>query len=450
MDDGTPPLLERVSGALSADIDPEHLESYDFAEGIMPAFPLLHSLFYGSDLDTCFKMMVLFEVSRMTGRFSIERVRSYTPFLDRARVDGIVRSLKEGGWLELRASDNTYTLSTLGLHLIALLHAADLKGLSPTNVLSRAAQNAQFRTTLDGASGVTTYLLDQLLVVLEKQIEEARAILQHGRPYRMIAWSRRKHHHQMETIREVLGTIEAHTDESSHHFAKVVRLHDAMQEIISLHTGINTRLRDWNLERLYASDAGYSIAQLCESVLGMEESTQLERLVTDGTIQAPTPAPSLTTDEIRVRFQGARRKLKSQREQFEYSPPAPPLTGQWRVAEVDPTAILVARWTELLADRGPGDPPLELEEWIERQSFAGTVYELTLLCRLAHRDRRIPLADGRQVELIVYDDLARQVTPEQLLGALETAGVLRRLDTGLFTRVTLSVIESPSLVVSHG
>jgi hypothetical protein len=436
-------LSEQVSRALVADVAPEHLESYNFSVGILPAFKLLHSLFYGDPVDTCLKLMVLFEVSRASGRFSIERIRGTAPFLSSDRVDAIVRSLKEGDWLDLRASDNTYTLSTIGLHLIGLLHAADLVHLSPTNALSRAAQNAAFRTTLDGADGITGYLLDQLLVVLENQVQDAKTVLQHGRPFRMIAWARREHRRQIETIQEVLATIEAHTDASSQHFTKVVRLHSAMQEIIRHRTSINTRLKDWNLDRLHASDTGYSISHLCESVMGIEDEGVLLSLLDDGTVQPMLVGPSLSTQEICVRFQGARRRLVSQQEIFEYAPPDMPDTELLSATEIDPAAELKARWSRLFADRA-SDAPLELHDWIQRASFSGVVYELTLLSRLQYAGDAIPLDDGRQVALKTYTNLAEAVSPGELLRFLEDQRALLRLETGLFSRVTLSILPPPT------
>ncbi|MCP4604322.1 MAG: hypothetical protein GY847_28010 [Proteobacteria bacterium] len=441
VDDLTDSLREQISAALVADVAPERLESYNFSVGILPGFRLLHYLFYGDELDTCLKLMVLFEVSRTSGRFGVERIRSLVSFLDSSRVDGIVRSLKDGGWLDLRASDNTYTLSTIGLQLIALLHAADLHGLSPTNALSRAAQNAQFRSTLDGADGVTAYLLDQLLCVLENQVADAQSVLQYGRPYRLIAWTRREHGHQLSTIREVLTTIETHTDSSSKHFTRVVRLHEAMEQIIAHQTGINTRLRDWNLERLHSSDTGYSLHHLAEAVMGIEDQRSLEQLLADGVVQGQLPAPSLTTDEIRTRFQGARRKLISQKETFDYAPPVEPIATSLSASEVDPATELRARWTRLFEERTPQDPPLELNDWIERQTFGGVVYELALMSRLAYGGQEIELLDGRKVELTIITDRGEGATADQLLSYLEDRGAMQRLSSGWFSRVTLSLLD---------
>jgi hypothetical protein len=57
----------------------------------------------------------------------------------------------------------------------------------------------------------------------------------------MIDWSRREHRRQLETIQQVLTMLQERIDASSRAFHYVVRLHDAMQEIIRLHTGIHNR-----------------------------------------------------------------------------------------------------------------------------------------------------------------------------------------------------------------
>src|SRR5207245_10142322 len=112
---------------------------------------------------------------------------------------------------------------------------------------------------------------DQLLILLEDQVDQARSVLQHGRPYRMIEWSRREHRRQLETIQQVLNTLQEQLDTSSNAFYQVVRLHDSMQEIIRLHTGIHNRLRAWNLDRLYTADAGYSVPELLDAVLAADD-----------------------------------------------------------------------------------------------------------------------------------------------------------------------------------
>jgi hypothetical protein len=152
---------------------------------------------------------------------------------------------------DLRESDHTYALSPHGLDLLSVFHAADFDSLAPANALARAAQDAAFGATLEGASSEAAgYLLEPLLVLLEDQVGQARVVLQQGRPYRMIDWSRREHRRQLETIQQVLTMLQERIDASSRAFHHVVRLHDAMQEIIRLHTGIHSRLREWNRDRL--------------------------------------------------------------------------------------------------------------------------------------------------------------------------------------------------------
>lgn len=223
--------------------------------------------------------------------------------------------------MELRAADETYQLSSTGTHLLALLHAADFESLSPDNVLSRAAQNAKFGAELDGAEETTAYLLDQLLGEVERQVVDAKNVMQKGRPFRLIEWSRRKHRRQLDIIRGVLDTLEKELDDASDAFRRVVEIHEKMQTIVRLQTGINDRLREWNLEQLNTSEAGYSIPQLAEAALGMDES-DLERAVDEGLIQVPRLPPTLTTPEIRSRFHAARRSLPSQEETYSFESPA--------------------------------------------------------------------------------------------------------------------------------
>lgn len=68
-----------------------------------------------------------------------------------------------------------YSLSSHGIHLLSLLHAADFGSLAPANALARAAQNAAFEATLEGSgASAASYLLEQLLVLLDDQVDQAR------------------------------------------------------------------------------------------------------------------------------------------------------------------------------------------------------------------------------------------------------------------------------------
>lgn len=439
-------ITDAVAEALISDVEPERLDAFTFALGILPAFRLVRSLFSQNEADTCLKLMLLYELSRAAGRHSLERIRRLVGYLDPERVDALVRSLYQGEWLELRASDSTYALRPEGLNLLGVLHGANLGGLTPDNALARAAQNAEFSATLLGAQGrSTSFLLEQLLVLLEGQVESARAALQHGRAYQMIEWSRRQHGLQLDIIRRVLARLQDVLPESSSEFGRVVRLHEAMQEIIRLHTGLNTRLREWNLERLHSSEAGYSIAALTEALLGTPDAVLLGA-VESRALSIPAQPPGLTTEELRARFHGARRRLPQQEDPFDYVPPPAPAAQPLAVADRGPSAELRARLTELLTGRGPSDPPLELEDWLAAPAFPAAVFELATLAQLEGMPvLPIPLDDGRCAEVRLITDLATDVPPGELLAHLTEQGALRRLPAGHFARVWIRVGEQEAL-----
>ncbi|MFU8802842.1 MAG: hypothetical protein ACNA8W_03435, partial [Bradymonadaceae bacterium] len=370
--------------------------------------------------------------------FKLEAIRRRVGFLDGDRVDGLVRSLHGGGWLNLRASDLSYALAEEGLHLLALLHAADLGNITPANALARAAQNAAFGATLDGAEGSTAYLLDQLLVLLENQVAEARHVLSFGRPFRLIRWSRREHGRQLDIIRGVLGALQERMDAASREFTRIVRIHEAMQEIIKAHTSIHGRLKEWNLDRLYTSDAGYSISQLVEAVLGCDDET-LEEAVMAGLIQGPVLPPDLTADEMRMRFHAARRSLPTQVEPFVYRPPEEPERQVWSPAELDPAVALRHRLSAALSRIADEGRPLILEDWIEAEGFAAVSYELATLCRLCSEGDIIALEDGRRARVRMSNDLTREIAPARVLASLEEAGALRHLEWGWFSDLRIHV-----------
>ena len=68
------------------------------------------------------------------------------------------------------------------MNLLAILHAGQLHSLEPGNAIARAAQNAEFAAKLDGVGGAASYLLDQLLTLLEEQVEDAGATAARRRP----------------------------------------------------------------------------------------------------------------------------------------------------------------------------------------------------------------------------------------------------------------------------
>jgi hypothetical protein len=430
------PLADEIGEALVGDVDPERLDGFRFAQRILPVFRLVRALFSQNEVDTCLKLMLLHELTRTVGRWSLERIRSHAGFLDPSRVEALVRSLRDGGWLDLRESDHTYALSPHGLHLLSVLHAADFDNLAPANALARAAQNAAFGATLEGASPeAARYLLEQLLVLLEDQVEQARIVLQQGRPYRMIDWNRREHRRQLETIQQVLTMLQERLDASSRVFHHVVRLHDAMQEIVRLHTGIHNRLREWNVDRLYTAEAGYSVPELLEAILGAEDAV-LRSALDGGILQGAVLPPTLTFEEVKERIHGARRKLPSQMEEYVYSTPEVEPVAPWAAADLDPAAALRNRLTELFRNRTAVDPPLEIDVWADDR-FPEATWRLALLSRLHAGDSRVALDDGRVAEVELATPLPRGVATEDLLTWLVEHEALRPLSGGLFARVKL-------------
>lgn len=432
------PLHDDIAQALVGDVDPDRLEGYRFAVGILPVFKLIRALFSQNELDTCLKLMLLHELSSGGGRWSLERIRAGARFLDPSRIDALVRSLRDGDWLELRASDNTYVPSLVGVNLLSLLAAADLANLSPQNALARAAQNAEFGARLDGGRSPVSLLLDQLHVLIEDRVEEARAVLQVGRPARMIAWAQGQHAQQLDTIRGVLTTLADRLDAASREFSRVVRLHEVMQELVRMHTSIHARLRDWNLERLYSSESGYSLAQLAEAVVGAGDAT-FERVASTALFDSPPLAPSLSTDEVRARFHGARRRLPGQEVPFVYASPVPVAPLPLASSEFDATAALRTRLTAAFAV-SPG--PLDLEAWVGVEAFGAVVWELSLLCRLEGEGLTFPLDDGRRVVVRVPRVAAEGVPAGGLVDAWGEDGGLRRLGEGWYTRVTLHLTDT--------
>jgi len=430
-------ISERVGAELVGDVEPSRLEGFGFATRILPTFSLIRALFSRDEVDTCLKLMLLFELTRTEGRSNIERIRALNRYLDAERIDALVASLKTGGWLELRAVDHTYSVSPLGQNLLALLHAADFGNLSPANALARAAQNASFATTLaDAGTGVSSYLLEHLLVLLQGQVDDAHAIIQKGTPRRMIAWSQRAHTRQLETIRQVLATLYEHLDESSREFHRVVRLHEAMQDVIRFHTSIHTRLRDWNLEKLYTSDAGYSVPELADAILGAADASLLSAW-DEGIVGVPALAPSLTTEEVEVRFEGARRRLASQREEYVYRAPevAEPVAEDAPL--LDAGGVLRTRLTEWFREHMTDPRPCALPDWLTDDSFPESGFELAMLARLAAPDGRIRLDDGRTVLATIPATVATRAGAPDLLAALQASGALVRTETGIYGNVTL-------------
>jgi hypothetical protein len=432
-------LAEDVAGQLVGDADPMRLEGFRFAHRIVPAYRLLHALFYSNELEAALRLMILHELTRAGGRSTLERIRGLCRFLASDRLEAHVRSLRESGWLELRETDHTYAVSPVGLHLLAVLHAADLGNLDASNSIARAAQNAQFGATLDGADpDASSYLLDQLLVLLEDQVEEARIMLQQGRPRRLIDWSRREQPRQLEIIQGVLRTLQERVDPGSRAFTQIVRLHRTMQEIILQHNGVLARLREWNLERLHTAEAGYSIPDLCEAVLGVDEES-LDQVVEGHILSLPAYPPNLSFGEVKERLHGARRKLPSQREESPYVQPTISAFTALTPADIDPAEALRARLSALLANQTSKDPPMELEQWITLDTFANATFDVATLARLQADGSHVALAKGRAARIESANPVPENIDGDNLLAWLVDHEALRIADGMHLPRIRISL-----------
>jgi len=441
-------LHEEVAEALIGNVDPNHLDAFQFAGPILAVFDLIRSLFSVDQVDTCLKLMFLHELTRAGGRRTLEQLRAVAGFLEPGRVESIVQSLYRGGWLELRASDHSYAASMTGLHLLSVLRAADLGNVSPKNAISRSAQVAQFGAELDGASGALAYLLDNLYLLVETEVDAAKTVLRGGRPYRLIAWSRAQHTRQLETIRGVLDSLEEKLEQASRELTRVTRLHAMLQEMIHMHGSINARLREWNLEQLHTTEAGYSINQLVEGVLGADDEA-LMACLGEGFVQGPHLTPSLSTEEVQVRFHAARRRLTPELQDWSYEPPEPVESEEWSPAVFDPAALLRAHLTQVLGAATDERPVLELEAWLPEVEealdgpFGFIAWQLAVLGRLEKDGPLFLLDDGRNAEVLAPQDDVPRSQLEELLTDMVHAGALRELDAGHFTRlrVTLSTGE---------
>lgn len=431
-------LQDELSDALAGGGSPEHLPAWPFARGVVPAIRLMRALVStASEVDSLLKLMLLFELARTPGRWAIEHIRAAAQFIDADRVDSLVRTLLDGGWLELRGADRTYRMSDTGLHLLQMLQVADFAGLALTNVVHRAALAAEFAARGQDGTDATVWLLEQLLVQLDDAVDEASRILRQGRAWELIAWSHRQHRQQLDTIRHVLGFLQERIDASAPQFMRIDRLHRAMQGIVKQHTGIHTRLRDWNLDRLYTSDAGYAVPELAEALLGAG-TDDLALLLTSGVVQARVLPPDLTVAELKARLHGARRRLTAQDAEWRYEPPAEPDPEPFEAALIDPAAALRTRLTSLLADRHSTEPPLEVDDWLTPGTMPEGAWDLALLSLLEASGNPLELDDGQRAT-VSQSAIATVDVP--LAGTLETLverGLLHASAGSYFARVQIA------------
>ncbi len=401
--------------ALASGILPEQLPDWDRATTVLPVFKLCSSLFSTSPADTALKVVLLLSLAKAEGRFSRERVRTLFPHLDADKTDRLLTSLYKGGWLQLRASDNTYRIPPLGFFLLNLLVASDFAGQTPANMLVRAVETVAFGDRIDRES--TGHLLAVLLAELETQAEHARRVLAEGTPRQLIRFSRQEVREQILHVSQVISAIEERTEASSDHFASLVRIHEALQAILRAHEGLGRRLAEWNLKRLETSEGGYSLAALGDAILGADER-EMSSLLTKGIVRLPAPAVCVVTRRLLTRHRTTRPALRREREAFEYNAPPEPEVSEVALVEVDPVQRVRERVLAAIEEgRSVTEALLE-----DVEDFNDAVYQLTLLARFEGRsDDTIALAPGVHVRLdtIIAD-------PEDLRG-LATEDALQRL-----------------------
>jgi hypothetical protein len=391
------PDHDEVLEGLSPGLLPEHVPDWDRAKSLLPIFGLARSLFSTSPADTALKLVVLLALAKVEGRFSRERVRTLVPYLDPDKLEALVSRLYKGGWLELRASDNTYRLRPLALYTLSVLLAADFQGQTSANLLMRAVEALAFGDRVDPQT--TGHLLAVLLAELETQAEQARDILGRGTPRQLIRFSRQQVGEQIRYVAQVLSAIEERMDATSAHFGRLVRIHASLQQILRAHEGLSRRLSEWSLKRLETSDAGYSLAALSDAVMGASDP-EMAVVMTDGIVQVPARSVCLVTERLLTRHRTTRPTMAKEKAAFVYEPPPPTPVEELALQEIDPVARIAALLAELL-ESGADDAEITRALLGQSQDFADAVFQLNLLARLQGRstERGIELVPGVVVKL---------------------------------------------------
>ena len=412
-------LREALAEGLRAGCDPETVQGLAEAEQVLPVFGLVRSLFSTSHADSALKLVVLFALAELDGRFSRERIRQAVRDLDPGRLDALVTSLYQGGWLELRARDDTYRLAPLGLFLLAVLRSANFGTQSATNLIVRATEALAFGSRVDAEGGTTERLLSMLLAHIETVAERASEVMRRGSPRLLMRFSRMEVRDQLAHVQAVLSELEESLDASSAVFGRVVRLHEAIQTILRTHEGVARRLAEWNLHRLEATDAGYSLTALCDAVMAATDD-ELEGAWVLGGLSSPANATAMSLDELLTRHRTARVSRRAEvADRIVYTPPPPPEAQPLSLQDVDPVARLRAALDELAA--AAPDEPIELAALLRHcaEDFADAALHVALVARLegADSDYRIeaPPAAGQGL---------RGADPAEALAAMVRLGVL--------------------------
>lgn len=424
---------------LAPGVSPEHVDGLEEAEGILPVAKLARSLFSTTGAATPLKLVVLFQLARADGRFTRERIRSLNRSIATDRLDAIVTSLHDGGWLELRDVDRSYRVSPLGHYFLSVLRAAGFAGQGSANLLIRAAETVRFGSAVD--AGSETRLLGLLLAQTESVADRARETLRVGRARDLIRFSREEVRSQLEHVDEVLRALEERFQQTPALFERIVRIHEAMQTILRAHKGLQERLAEWNLKTLETAGAGYSLTSLCDAVMGATDP-EILAAVASGAITPPGPVVAFSTEDAITRSVTARIAARTAREAFVYEAPSEPQLDALRLEDVDPVARLRAALRGLSANLAPGDA-VTSATWIESHAsdFTDAVFLLNLLARVEGQSGGGIDVDG--VVLVPEAPAAdpetwRDLAPEEAIEALQRLGVLARVPgKGIHTDVRL-------------
>jgi len=430
---------QELREGLAPGVSPANVDGLEEAEGILAVARLARSLFSTSPASTVLKLVVLFQLARADGRFSRERIRSLNRSIAEDRLDAIVTSLHEGGWLELRDVDRTYRVSALAQYFLSVLRAAGFGGQSSANLLIRAAETLRFGAAVD--AGSEARLLGLLLAQTEAVADRARETLRSGRPRDLMRFSREEVRSQLEHVDQVLTTLEERFMQSPALFERIVRIHEAMQTILRAHKGLQDRLAEWNLKTLETAGAGYSLTALCDAVMGASDQ-ELQEAVQSSAVSLPGPVVAFSTEDAITRSLTSRVAARSAREAFVYEPPPEAQTSLLRLEDVDPVARLRSALRELSAQLSP-DESAPAMAWIMANAvdFADAVFLLNLLARLEGQSSPGIEVGGvlLRPETVDADPEAwRDLDPAAAIDALVRLGVLAQVPgKGIHSEVRL-------------
>ncbi len=416
---------QELRDALAPGVSPDHVDGLDEAEAILGVFGLARSLFSTSHANTAVKLVVLFRLAQTDGRFDRERIRSLNRSIGAERLDAIVTSLHDGGWLDLRDIDHQYRVSPLGHYFLSVLRAAGFASQGSANLLVRAAETVRFGAAVDGGSELR--LLGLLLAQTEDVADRARETLRVGRPRDLIRFSREEVRDQLAHVDDVLTALEERFRQSPASFDRIVRIHEAMQSILRAHKGLGDRLAEWNLKTLETAGAGYSLTALCDAVAGATDEEVWES-VRAGAVSLPGHVVAFSTDQAITRSIASRSASRATREAFVYQPPDEPTVAALKLEDVDPVARLRLTLRDLCAGL-PQGATLPAAEWlgVHADDFADAVFLMNVLARIEGQAAGTIDVGGVRLQAetpTAANDEWRDLAPDAAIERLMELGVL--------------------------